>query len=154
MLDIQALTSGVLSFSKEDTSNVRPWNWEVSGLISWSANEGAVMLWESPSNTVLSPIRSVIDRILPHTKTQRHNGVNTAGILDIQIYFRDLFLDIQSWPNISAPLVNMIKEGCENVSALLILLTFYFKMSKKSNLSLDNKNLKWGEYHYEINVFL
>ncbi len=67
---LQALTSGVLSFSKEDTSNVRPWNWEVSGLISWSANEGAVMLWESPSNTVLSPIRSVIDRILPHTKTQ------------------------------------------------------------------------------------
>ncbi len=23
----------------------------------------------------------------------------------------------------------------------------------KSNLSLDNKNLKWGEYHYERNVF-
>ncbi len=25
--------------------------------------------------------------------------------------------------------------------------------SQKSNLSLDN-NLKWGKYHYEINVFL
>ncbi len=26
--------------------------------------------------------------------------------------------------------------------------------SQISNLSLDNKNLKWGKYHYEINVFL
>ncbi len=39
----------------------------------------------------------------------------------------------------------MIKEGCENVSALLILLIFYLKKSQKSNLSLYNKNLKWGE---------
>ncbi len=27
-----------------------------------------------------------------------------------------------------------------------------FFLSQKSNLSLD-KNLKWGKYHYEINVF-
>ncbi len=33
----------------------------------------------------------------------------------------------------------------ENESALLILLIFYFKNSQKSNLSLDNKHLKWGE---------
>ncbi len=39
----------------------------------------------------------------------------------------------------------MNKEGCENLSALLILLIFYLKKSQKSNLSLDNKNLKWGE---------
>ncbi len=39
----------------------------------------------------------------------------------------------------------MIKEGCENLSALLILLIFYLKKSQKSNLSLDNKNIKWGE---------
>ncbi len=38
----------------------------------------------------------------------------------------------------------MIKEGCENESALLILLIFYFKKSQKSNLSLDNAILKWG----------
>ncbi len=38
--------------------------------------------------------------------------------------------------------------------ALLILLIFYWKNSQKSNISLDNKNLKWGKYHYEINVFL
>ncbi len=40
---------------------------------------------------------------------------------------------------------NMIKEGCENVPALLILLKFYLNDSQKSNLSLDNKDLKWGE---------
>ncbi len=40
----------------------------------------------------------------------------------------------------------MIKGGCENESASLILLIFYLKeYSQKSNLSLDNKNLKWGE---------
>ncbi len=32
---------------------------------------------------------------------------------------------IQSWSELLAPLVNMIKEGCENLSALLILLIFY-----------------------------
>ncbi len=52
---------------------------------------------------------------------------------------------VQSWAKISAPLVNMIKEGCENESALLILLIFYLKYSQKSILSLVNKNLKWGE---------
>ncbi len=35
-----------------------------------------------------------------------------------------------------------------------ILLIFYKQKSQKSNLSLYNKNLKWGKYHYEINVFL
>ncbi len=39
----------------------------------------------------------------------------------------------------------MIKGGSENKPALLILLIFYFKKSQKSNLSLDNKNWKWGE---------
>ncbi len=41
---------------------------------------------------------------------------------------------IQSWPKISAPRVNMNKEGCENESALLILLIFYLKHSQQSNL--------------------
>ncbi len=44
----------------------------------------------------------------------------------------------------SVPLVNRIKEGCENLSMLLILLISYLKYSQKSNLSLENKNLKWG----------
>ncbi len=28
----------------------------------------------------------------------------------------------------------------------------FFKNAQKYNLSLDDKNLKWGKYHYEINV--
>ncbi len=36
------------------------------------------------------------------------------------------------------------------VNAFDHLFNFFFK----SNLSLDDKNLKWGKYHYEINVFL
>ncbi len=31
---------------------------------------------------------------------------------------------------------------------MLILLIFYLKNSQKYNLSLENKNLKWEEYHY------
>ncbi len=30
----------------------------------------------------------------------------------------------------------------------------YFFLSPKSELSFENKNLKWGKYRYEINVFL
>ncbi len=37
-------------------------------------------------------------------------------------------------------LVNVIKEGCENNCALLILLIFYLTKSQKSKLSLENKN--------------
>ncbi len=48
----------------------------------------------------------------------------------------------------------MIKEGCENSSALLILLIFNLKNSQKSNLSLDYKILKWGKNNYEINKIL
>ncbi len=61
---------------------------------------------------------------------------------------------IYMWSELLAPLVNMIKEGYGNESALLILLIFYLENSQKSNLSLDNKNLKWGKYYYEMNVFL
>jgi len=61
---------------------------------------------------------------------------------------------IQSWPKISAPLVNMIKEGCENESALLILLIFYCKISPKSNLSFDNKKnvTLWNKCFSQIHV--
>ncbi len=54
---------------------------------------------------------------------------------------------------ISAPLVNMIKDW-KWICLLLILLIFYKKESQKSNLSLDNKNLKWGGgVSIWINVF-
>ncbi len=39
----------------------------------------------------------------------------------------------------------MIKEGREKLSELLILFIFYLNNSQKSNISLENKNLKWGE---------
>ncbi len=65
-----------------------------------------------------------------------------------------IYIYVQSWSELLAPLVNMIKEGCENESALLILLIFYLKNSKKSNLSLDNKNLKWGEISLWNIIFL
>ncbi len=47
----------------------------------------------------------------------------------------------------------MIKEGCENLSALLIILIFYLKNSQKPNLSLDNKNLKWGKKNVSLSIF-
>ncbi len=37
----------------------------------------------------------------------------------------------QPWPKILAPMVNMIKDGSENLSALLILLIFYLTNSQK-----------------------
>ncbi len=65
--------------------------------------------------------------------------------IHIYIYIY-IYIHIQSWSKISAALVNMIKGSCENDSALLILLIFYFFLNhNKSKLSLDNKNLKSGE---------
>ncbi len=71
-----------------------------------------------------------------------------------EILYKYIYIYIQSWPKISAPLVNMIKEGCENEFAFLIVLIFYLKNAQTSNLLLDDNYLKWGKYHYEINVFL
>ncbi len=57
---------------------------------------------------------------------------------------------IQSWSELLAPLVNMIKEGSENKPALLILLIFYFFLNHK-NLTFELKQLKMGgKSHYEI----
>ncbi len=38
---------------------------------------------------------------------------------------KKVIVHIQSWSELLAPLVNMIKEGSENKPALLILLIFY-----------------------------
>ncbi len=47
----------------------------------------------------------------------------------------------------------MIEEGCENKYALLIIFIYLFLLyHKKSKLTLEDKNLKWGGYHYKINV--
>ncbi len=47
-----------------------------------------------------------------------------------------MFLNLQCPPLILAPLINMSKGGCENKSALFILLIFHSKNSQNSNLSL------------------
>ncbi len=39
---------------------------------------------------------------------------------------------LQSWPKILAPLVNMIKEVCENESALLMLFDILFFKNHKN----------------------
>ncbi len=66
-----------------------------------------------------------------------------------QVNFADnihtICCNIHTWSELLVHLVNMIKEGCGNKSALLIFLIYYLKNSQKSNLSLENKNLKWGE---------
>ncbi len=49
---------------------------------------------------------------------------------------------IHTWSELLVPLVNMIKEGCENKCALLILLIFY-KKNTKSKLLLEK--IKWAE---------
>ncbi len=52
-------------------------------------------------------------------------------------------------------MVNMIKEGCENKRALLILLIFYIKQITKNEPFIELKQLKMGKKsHDEINVFL
>ncbi len=51
---------------------------------------------------------------------------------------------------ILAPLINMIKAAVKIIS----IVNPFDLLIKKSTLSVDNKNLKGGEYHYEINVFL
>ncbi len=46
------------------------------------------------------------------------------------------YVHIQCPPLILAPLINMSKGGCENKSALFILLIFHSINSQNSNLSL------------------
>ncbi len=65
------------------------------------------------------------------------------SIVDYYIYYIDIRL--HTWSEFLVPLVNMIKEGCGNKSALLIILIYYLKKLQKSNILLENKNLKWGD---------
>ncbi len=72
-------------------------------------------------------------------------GGSMVSGLYIYIYLFIYSIYIYTWSELLVPLLNMIEEGRENKCALLILLIFYLKNSQKSNLSLENKNLKWGE---------
>ncbi len=98
-------------------------------------------------------VRSVYDTVSVYEyEIQTRIRFSYIFILTLYIYIyinksnlhQAFIAHLHSWPKISAPLVNMIKD-CENESALLILLIFYLKKSQKSNLSLDNKSLKWEE---------
>ncbi len=81
----------------------------------------------------------IYNHILRFQNKEKHIPVCVYIYIYIYIY-------IQSWSELLATMVNVINEGCENESALLIRLIFY----KKKKL-----NLKWGgKYNYEIHVFL
>ncbi len=71
-------------------------------------------------------------------------------VLCLLCIYKDTHIQyIHTCSELLVPLVNMIKECCENKCALLILLIFYLKkLSQKSKLSLENKNLKWGEISF------
>ncbi len=42
---------------------------------------------------------------------------------------------------------------CAEMEFFFFFFDLLFKKTHKSNIYLDNKYLKWGKYHYEINVF-
>ncbi len=52
--------------------------------------------------------------------------IQLQTIYCIYIY---IYIYIQTWSELFAPFLNMIKEGCGNKCPLLILLIFYFKKS-------------------------
>ncbi len=55
---------------------------------------------------------------------------------------------------IYSQLVNMIKEGCENESALILLIFYFKKYHKNLTFHWIIRILNGGKYNSEINVFL
>ncbi len=45
---------------------------------------------------------------------------------ELRLIFCVIILNLHTWSELLAPLVNMIKEGSENIPALLIPLIFLF----------------------------
>ncbi len=66
------------------------------------------------------------------------NGGENLRLLNTFIKFATVVMQLHMWSELLVPLLNMIKEGCENKPALLILIFFiiFFK-SQKCNLSLN-----------------
>ncbi len=65
-------------------------------------------------------------------------------------------MQLHMWSDLLVPLLNMIKEGCENKPALLILLIFFLFFLNHKNVTFHwTKTIEnGGKSHYEINVFL
>ncbi len=74
-----------------------------------------------------------------------NNHLTALIYIYIYIYIYILYIHIQSWSELLAPLVNMIKEGSEK-TCILILLIFYLKRNHK-NLTFHwtKTNWKWGK---------
>ncbi len=87
------------------------------------------------------------DKVKTHIHTHTHMYIYIYIYICIYMHMC-IHIHIHMWSELLVPLVNMIKEGCGNKSALLILLIFCLKKSKKSNLSLENKNLKWQKLQF------
>ncbi len=66
----------------------------------------------------------------------RRSGLIFVQANQVLPYQNHVYMDLQCPPLILAPLINMSKGGCENKSALFILLIFHSKNSQNSNLSL------------------
>ncbi len=79
-----------------------------------------------------------------------------SSLFQVELYCHSATcVDIQCPPLILAPLINMSKGGCENKSALFILLIFHSKKFTKFQPIIEVKQLKVGrKSHCEITVFL
>ncbi len=73
-------------------------------------------------------------RFFSHTKISINTILYT--IIEASCLILEIPQNIQCPPLILAPLINMSKGGCENKSALFILLIFHSINSQNSNLSL------------------
>ncbi len=73
------------------------------------------------------------------TLNQTYAQITYSGLINMTLFILQSYfiLNIHTWSELLVPLVNMIKEGSRNKTALLILLIFYIK-SQKSNLSFLN----------------
>ncbi len=91
-----------------------------------------------------------------HTRTHAHTHTRTHAHTHTHTHLRKFILYIQCPPQILATLVNRSKGGCENKSAMLILLIFWSKKKHKIRTYNWSKTIEsgGGGSHCEINIFL
>ncbi len=110
--------------------------------------------WEKPGSVggASSPLARRISSLFQLQQSQSVSGPLVPGLFPRWMsrwrgpHWRSVSgAHLQCPPLILAPLINMSKGGCENKSALFILLIFHSINSQNSNLSLKSNNWKWGE---------